>query len=292
MEELNSFTTDMVEDLPYFQDPLEPDFLCPLPFDCLDIGAPPDPIGWATFAPYTSNQPNAGPPTAAPSENIHKRVIGFLSRTATLNPRPDRMVGTGRSHQHMIQERQRRVKLSQQYANLHAMLPSGSKASKNSIVQGAAAYIHRLEGLKATLQRRNEELTTMMGREEEIRVCVSNPSSMIEALRCLKGMNVRVRTVRSRFDGAELAATVGVETEIPRIEVEEAVEMALMAGFSFHEGSGAPLDDTGKLSSFTSPTATIHYFIARSLAAALSVARCPQSIAKNQEDSPMNHNTI
>ncbi|KAK1287601.1 hypothetical protein QJS10_CPB19g01144 [Acorus calamus] len=244
MEELNSFTTDMEEDLPYFQAPLELDLLWPLPFDYLDIGAPPDPIGRTAFAPYTSNQPNAGPPTAAPSENIHKRVIGFLSSTTTSNPRPNRMVGTGRSYRHMIQERQRRVKLSQCYADLHAMLPSGSKASKNSIVQGAAAYIHRLEGLKAALQRRNEELTTMMGREEEIRVCVSNPSSMIEALRCLKGMNVRVRTVRSRFDGAELAATLGVETEISRIEVEKAIDREMKVGFSFHEGSGAALDDT------------------------------------------------
>ncbi|KAK1287603.1 hypothetical protein QJS10_CPB19g01146 [Acorus calamus] len=102
MEELNSFTTDMEEDLPYFQDPLEPDLLWPLPFDCLDIGAPPDPIGRISFTPYTSNQPNAGPPTAAPSENIHKRVIWFLSRTTTSNLRPDRMVGTGRSYHHMI----------------------------------------------------------------------------------------------------------------------------------------------------------------------------------------------
>ncbi|KAK1314267.1 Transcription factor bHLH92 [Acorus calamus] len=248
MEELNSFTTDMEEDLPYFQDPLEPELLWPLPFDCLDIGAPPDPIGRTAFAPYTSNQQNAGPPTAAPSENIHKRVIGFLSRTTTSNPRPDRMVGTGRSYQHMIQERHRRVKLSQRYADLHAMLPPGSKASKNLIVQGAAAYIHRLEGSKAALQRRNEELTTMMDREKEILVRVSNPSSkidsMIEALRCLKRMNVRVRTVRSRFDGAELAATVGVETEISGIEVEKAVDRKMKFGVSFHEGSGAPLDDT------------------------------------------------
>ncbi|KAK1297040.1 hypothetical protein QJS10_CPB15g01951 [Acorus calamus] len=98
------------------------------------------------------------------------------------------------------------------------------------------------------LRERNERSETA-----KIRVCVSNPSSkidsMIGALRCLKGMNVGARTVRARFDGAELAATIDIQTKIATSEVEKAVASALMEverkfGFSFHERSGASLEDT------------------------------------------------
>ncbi|KAK1272068.1 hypothetical protein QJS04_geneDACA013136 [Acorus gramineus] len=226
MEELLNFPTDFDYHFPFFQDSMDTDILWSFPSDCLDIGILDDDplIGRRTaFAPYRGGGGPISSDRSVREENIHKRLIGFFKRAANSSPGIDRTARSGRCYQHMMRERQRRVKLAQSYSDLHAMLPPGSKASKNAIVQIATAYIRRLEGSKAELRRRNDELMTMLRERNEraetakIKVCVSNPSSkidsMIGALRCLKGMNVGARTVRARFDGAELAATIDVQTK-------------------------------------------------------------------------------
>ncbi|KAK1272067.1 hypothetical protein QJS04_geneDACA013135 [Acorus gramineus] len=227
MEELRNFPTDLDYHSPYFQDSMETDILWSFPSECLEICIPDGdpPIRQRTaFARYRGDNGPIWPDQSAREENIHKRLIGFFKSAANSSPGTDLTARSGRCYQHKIRERQRRVKLGQSYSDLHAMLPPGSKASKNAIVQIAAAYVRRLEGSKAELRRRNDELMTMLRERNEraetakIRVCVSNPSSkidsMIGALRCLKGMNVGARTVRARFDGAELAATIDVQTKV------------------------------------------------------------------------------
>ncbi|XP_008777863.1 transcription factor BHLH148-like [Phoenix dactylifera] len=168
--------------------------------------------------------------------NIHRRVIEMLQRIP--NAKEDcRGVETSRGFRHMMRERQRREKLSQSYADLYSMLSTRSKGDKNSIVQSAALYVRELKGVKDQLQRRNEELKSMIlgtnGKTEEanVKFRVANPSSAIDSLigafQCLKSMDVKARAIRADLSGKELSAIMSIETKIAADEVERAVEGAL-----------------------------------------------------------------
>jgi len=183
--------------------------------------------------------------------NIHRRMMGVLGRMApgaVEEEGPQRQeqqqqqqqagaVESSRGFRHMMRERQRREKLSQSYADLYAMVSSTSKGDKNSIVQSAANYIHELKGARDQLQRRSEELKAkIMGHDAQqpcvkVQFEVDQPSSsidsMIGALRCLKGMNVKARGIRSTLSGHGLTTEIHVETTIAASEVERAVEEAL-----------------------------------------------------------------
>lgn len=147
-------------------------------------------------------------------------------------------VESSRGFRHMMRERQRREKLSQSYADLHALVASRSRGDKNSIVQAAAIYVHELRGAREQLQRRNEELKARILGHDARQQCVkvqfevdepaSAIDSMIGALRRLKGMDVRARGIRSNLSGRRLCTEMNVETTIAAGEVEKAVEEALM----------------------------------------------------------------
>ncbi|RLN40705.1 uncharacterized protein C2845_PM01G28660 [Panicum miliaceum] len=147
-------------------------------------------------------------------------------------------VESSRGFRHMMRERQRREKLSQNYADLYAMVAARSKGDKNSIVQSAAIYIHELKGARKQLRRRNEELKARILGHDARQQCVkvqfevdepaSAIDSMIGALRRLKGMDVRARGIRSTMSGRRLWTEMNVETTIAAGEVEKAVEEALM----------------------------------------------------------------
>lgn len=91
-------------------------------------------------------------------------------------------------------------------------------------MQSAAAYVRELKGVKDQLQRRNEELESMiLGSDERIEEAkvkfrVANPSSAIDsligALRCLKSMDVKTRAIRSDLSGHELSATMSIDTKV------------------------------------------------------------------------------
>ncbi|XP_010911272.2 transcription factor BHLH148 isoform X1 [Elaeis guineensis] len=170
-------------------------------------------------------------------KSIHQRMIEMVRRIPKAKEEC-KGVEMSRGFKHMMRERQRREKLSQRYADLYSMLSSRSKGDKNSIVQSAAAYVRELKEVKEQMQRRNEELMTMIsgsnGRTEEakIKFRVANPSSaidsMIGALRCLKTIDVEARAIRSDLSGHELSAIMSIETKVAAGEVERAVEVALM----------------------------------------------------------------
>jgi hypothetical protein len=133
-------------------------------------------------------------------------------------------VESSRGFRHMMRERQRREKLSQSYADLHALVASRSRGDKNSIVQAAAIYIHELRGAREQLQRRNEELKARILGHDARQQCVkvqfevdepaSAIDSMIGALRRLKGMDVRARGIRSNLSGRRLCTEMNVETTV------------------------------------------------------------------------------
>ena len=91
-------------------------------------------------------------------------------------------------------------------------------------MQSAAVCVRELKVVKDQLQRRNEELKSMIlgsnGRTEEAKVNfrVANPSSAIDsligALRCLKSMDVKARAIRSHLSGHELSATMSIDTKV------------------------------------------------------------------------------
>lgn len=133
-------------------------------------------------------------------------------------------VESSRGFRHMMRERQRREKLSQSYADLHALVASRSRGDKNSIVQAAAIYIHELRGAREQLQRQNEELKARILGHDARQQCVkvqfevdepaSAVDSMIGALRRLKGMDVRARGIRSSMSGPRLWTEMNVETTV------------------------------------------------------------------------------
>ncbi|KAL6637823.1 hypothetical protein ACP70R_025395 [Stipagrostis hirtigluma subsp. patula] len=195
-------------------------------------------------------------------ENVHRRVMGALGRmeaaataaAAVGGDQPMRETGaagaegeearrrpgaveSSRGFRHMMRERQRRERLSQSYADLHAMVAARSRGDKNSTVQAAAIYIRELSGARDQLRRRNEELKAKIlghdARQPGVKVQfeVDEPSSavdsMIAALRRLKSMDVRARGIRSSLSGGRLWTEMNVETTIAACDVEKAVEEAL-----------------------------------------------------------------
>ncbi|EMS63808.1 Transcription factor bHLH92 [Triticum urartu] len=161
--------------------------------------------------------------------NIHRRMMDVLGRMGPATEEEERpqhqqqqaagAVESSRGFRHMMRERQRREKLSQSYADLHAMVSSRSKVlrpsapavlphsislvlechvlnervmplqqDKNSIVQSAAVYIHELKVAKEQLQRRNDELKAKILGHDAQQQCVKvqfevdEPSSSIDSM--------------------------------------------------------------------------------------------------------------
>lgn len=177
-------------------------------------------------------------------------------------------VESSRGFRHMMRERQRREKLSQSYADLHALVASRSRGDKNSIVQAAAIYIHELRGAREQLQRRNEELKARILGHDARQQCVkvqfevdepaSAIDSMIGALRRLKGMDVRARGIRSNLSGRRLCTEMNVETTIAAGEVEKAVEEALMQEVERKQQLGAGAGSAAAAPGFAGPQASSH----------------------------------
>ncbi|KAL6843546.1 hypothetical protein ACP4OV_026608 [Aristida adscensionis] len=231
-----------------------------LPFALIASPEPPPPQEMATATAFGDFYGAAGPEMLLPAAAPHGAgMMGAPPAPAIgLDDQPMRDAGGGggggeeeeqkgrrragavessRGFRHMMRERQRREKLSQSYADLYAMVAARSKGDKNSIVQAAAIYIRELEGARQQLQRKNQELkATILGHDER-RQCVkvqfevdepSSPAdSMIAALRRLKSMDVRARSIRSSLSGRRLHTDMSVETMIAASEVEKAVEEAL-----------------------------------------------------------------
>ncbi|CAL9115740.1 unnamed protein product [Musa textilis] len=213
-----------------------------LHFDCtaafpelmqeIDPPVAPPPAHWSAFRRYAwpegaqmseccSSETRSG---GGGGRNIHRRVIEMLRRI----PKGEEPSGveTSRGFRHMMRERQRREKLSQSYADLYSMVASRSKSDKNSIIQSAAQYVRELKGVQEALQKRNEELTAEILRNNatdgaKIKIGVTNPSSsvdsMIGALRCLKSLDVKVKAIRSDLSGTGFSAIMSIDTKVRNI---------------------------------------------------------------------------
>ncbi|CAO2194864.1 unnamed protein product [Urochloa humidicola] len=222
--------------------------------------------------------------------NVHRRMFGYLARivhpdAAAAAASSRGAVSAGPAHpaapadeaaalaspsspvaprssarfRHITRERLRRERLSQGFADLHALLPPGasSKGAKNDIVGAAAGYIRELEGRKGRLRARNHELLERAaastsrwtggarnnnargGDDEEMMVVKVRAESgghaaavdAFEAvLRRLKDMReeLRVTAIRSCFCAGGMWMDVGVEGQVSTREVDKAITNALM----------------------------------------------------------------
>ncbi|KAG8055223.1 hypothetical protein GUJ93_ZPchr0001g30041 [Zizania palustris] len=194
--------------------------------------------------------------------NLHRRMHEYLrsldeyAAAATVETQPaaaqgepavghDQLAPRGGSarFRHIMRERLRRERLSQGYAELHAILPGAgaSKVGKNFIVAAAASYIRELEGRKWWLSARNEELERAAapptpggsGMVVKVRAAGSERRSMVDVfevvLRRLKAMEeLRVTAIHSCLDAGGMRMDIAVESEISSREVDKAITNTLM----------------------------------------------------------------
>ncbi|XP_074590958.1 transcription factor bHLH92-like [Curcuma longa] len=175
-------------------------------------------------------------------ENIHRRFIRFRQSMAAesrrrISAKESMSEGNGGrrpAFQHMMRERQRRERMSQSYADLHSLLPRGSKGDKISIVQSATDYLIWLRWERERLWRRSRELELMnRGKAEEsqqVKMEVKSASPfgiVISALRGLKRKGVEAAALRTKFAGEKLTVELVVETEEGREEAERVLKAAL-----------------------------------------------------------------
>ncbi|XP_062207032.1 transcription factor BHLH148-like [Phragmites australis] len=188
--------------------------------------------------------------------NVHRRMFCYLRRIAdaaastgtVVDARSTPADGTvvpqapGSSRfRHIMRERLRRERLSQGFADLHALLPHGaSKGGKNGIVGAAAGYIRELERRKGWLRARNEELlgraaprarsgdmvVKVRAESEHHPMAVDVFETVLRRLKAMEGL--RVTAIRSCFCAGGMWMIVGVEGEISSCEVERAIANALM----------------------------------------------------------------
>uniref|UniRef100_A0A0E0JPD1 BHLH domain-containing protein n=1 Tax=Oryza punctata TaxID=4537 RepID=A0A0E0JPD1_ORYPU len=159
---------------------------------------------------------------------------------------------------HIMRERLRRERLSQGYADLQAILPTGASSSKvvmihqkfkitpalinyggkNYIVGAAASYIRELEGRKGWLRARNEEMertTPKPGAGMVVKVRAEtefgSTLDVFEAvLRRLKAMDeLQVTVIQSCFGAGGMWMDVAVESKakVSSREVDKAITNAL-----------------------------------------------------------------
>ncbi|XP_068636299.1 transcription factor bHLH92 [Aristolochia californica] len=196
--------------------------------------------GQSAFLPYSSPSDGFAAESSGISENrsnVNRRMISML-RSIRGSGVQGKEVDDRQCYRHMLTERQRRKKMKQSCMELHALLPRGTKANMNSIVQTAGNHLRDLEGLKKELQQKNAEVQDKLtgnGKNawlSNIKFRVENPSdaveSMIEVLKCLKAMELKAVTIKSNFPGPDFSAAIEMESKIETTEVEAAVKNTLM----------------------------------------------------------------
>ncbi|KAF8663871.1 hypothetical protein HU200_055206 [Digitaria exilis] len=200
--------------------------------------------------------------------NVHRRMFGYLRRIdhrhhdaagfavgpataaaeeattlASSSPQQQQQAPRSSRFRHITRERLRRERLSQGFADLHALLPPGasSRGGKNNIVGAAAGYIRELEGRKGWLRARNQELLELEARRRgsgnmvvKVRAESNDHATAVDVLeavlRRLKAMEeLRVTAIRSCFCGSGMWMDVGVEggRQVSTREVDKAITNAL-----------------------------------------------------------------
>ncbi|CAH2046584.1 unnamed protein product [Thlaspi arvense] len=168
--------------------------------------------------------------------NVKRRMVNLLrknweERKNAAAPEKERC------RRHMMKERTRREKQKQSYLALHSLLPFATKNDKNSIVEKAVDQIVKLERLKNELEKRMNVLEEKLAKNDDgmsgtkVRFNLQEPfsgmDSMVEVLQCLKSMGTKLKTVQATFSPHEFTATMNIETQIRREEVEKRVERRL-----------------------------------------------------------------
>ncbi|GMJ01926.1 hypothetical protein like AT5G43650 [Hibiscus trionum] len=180
------------------------------------------PVTPTAFQPYPTT-PGIQTAAAEKSGNMNKRMIEFLRKIAKDD-------GNHRGFKHKMNERTRREKEKKCYFTLYSMLPPGTKNDKNSIVQMATKRVQELQLVKKDLEERNKELQAD-NEGNKIRVRIGNPTcgvdSMLEALKCLKMLDSKPRTIRCSFTDQEFLAVLDTATQTKAADVEKAVTTAL-----------------------------------------------------------------
>ncbi|KAL1806466.1 hypothetical protein ACET3Z_029534 [Daucus carota] len=196
----------------------------------------------SAFVSYTQQSLNEGPGFGSGGVNVKKRMREFLMRSMSSSDREMCDYSEKeRCRRHMLSERMRREKQKNNYMRLHALLPSGTKRDKHSIILTAAQEVEELKKCREELRRQQNEMLGAIegsrGEEEsemeqaKIRIDVARPSSgvdsMLEVLKCLKHTDSNVRLIQSKFLPQQFSAVLGIETKVGAAEVEQEVHRTL-----------------------------------------------------------------
>ncbi|WVZ68647.1 hypothetical protein U9M48_017563 [Paspalum notatum var. saurae] len=210
----------------------------------------------------------------------HDDAAASATGPAVAPPPPAPAAAAPRSSRfrHIMRERLRRERLSQGFADLHALLPPGAsfKGGKNDIVGAAAGYIRELGARRERLRARNEVLlqraasrwrnaagpcmVVKVRAESDDRSTAAVVDAFETVLRRLRAMEeLHVTAIRSSFCASgSMWMDVRVEGQIPAREVDKAITNALVElegnelgkqdpgsskpSFSCQVESGVPMD--------------------------------------------------
>ena len=113
---------DLIDDLIIGNFNFSPDL-----FGLTPAPPPPPELTQSSFIPYTTTCIDAQQNSQlGVNGNIHRRLIGLLRRIPVTKPEK-REPEQSRGFRHMMNERQRRERLSQSYADLNSMIPFRAK---------------------------------------------------------------------------------------------------------------------------------------------------------------------
>lgn len=148
------------------------------------------------------------------SNNINKRIIGFLKRSWDEGVE-NKEIEKERCYKHMMSERMRREKQKNGFMSLLTLLPTGTKNDKKTIVQVAIDELKQLQNQKEELERKEIEFQAILAARETmkpepessmIKLRVPNPDSILEVLKCVKNMGCETRAIHWNLSEQELSA--------------------------------------------------------------------------------------
>ncbi|KAK9146483.1 hypothetical protein Sjap_006386 [Stephania japonica] len=171
-------------------------------------------------------------------QNMNKRMLGILRSIHDSKNTKRVVVEDDRSYRHMMNERFRRHRQKESYLALHSILPSRTKVDKSSIAKTAAAHIRETREIRDELMKKNWEIREKMleiegDKAEEMtrmNIGVKSPraiESLVVVLKCLKGLELKARAVRSEFSQEGFSAVLDIQSKIEDSIVEKAMASAL-----------------------------------------------------------------
>ncbi|KAK4791231.1 hypothetical protein SAY86_031644 [Trapa natans] len=155
-------------------------------------------------------------------DNIMKRAIAYLRQLNQVRVRQQLVQApasgsrpTSTQLHHMMSERRRREKLNESLQSLRALLPSGTKKDKASVLSSTREYLTSLKAQIEDLQQRNAALEAQL--DQPVKEAIEEPSANVAES---GPIDVRVRqTSESTSPDGSVELRVMVRRECPSIQL-------------------------------------------------------------------------